>query len=48
MKNNDKKEIAKALTTITNNMLSAAANSRCAMLFHQPKQPDAVKRFRKF
>lgn len=48
MKNNDKKLIAKALTAVTNNMLSVAANSRCAMLFHQPKQPDAVRKFRKF
>lgn len=48
MKNNDKKLIAKALTAVTNNMISVTANSRCAMLFHQPKQPDAVRKFRKF
>lgn len=48
MKNNDKKLIAKALTAVTNSTLSVAANSRCAMLFHQPKQPDAVRKFRKF
>lgn len=48
MKNNDKKFIAKALTAVTDRMLSVAANSRCAMLYHQPKQPDAVRKFRKF
>lgn len=46
MKN--KKMIAKALTAVTNSMLSVAANSRCVTLFHQPKQPDAVRKFRKF
>ena len=48
MKNNEKKLIAKALTAVTNSVLSVAANSRCAMIYHQPKQPDALRRFRKF
>ena len=48
MKNNDNKLIAKALTGVTNRMRSVAANSRCVTLFHQPKQPDAVRKFRKF
>lgn len=48
MKNNDNKLIAKVLTAVTNRTLSVAANSRCAMLYHQPKQPDAVRKFRKF
>lgn len=48
MKNNDNKLIAKALIGVTNRMLSVAANSRCVTLFHQPKQPDAVRKFRKF
>lgn len=48
MKNNDKKLIAKTLTAVTNGMLSVAANSRCVLVYHQPKQPDAVKKFRKF
>lgn len=48
MKNNEKKLIAKALTAVTNSVLSVAANSRCAMIYHQPKQPDAVKKFRKY
>lgn len=46
--NKDKKMIAKTLTAVTNNMLSTAANSRCMILFHQPKQPEAIKKFRKF
>ena len=48
MKSNDNKLIAKVLTVVTNKMLSVAANSRCYMVYHQPKQPDAVRKFRKF
>ena len=48
MKNRDKKIVARALTSVTNNMLSVAANSRCMILFHQPKQPENLKKFRKF
>ena len=48
MKKNEKKLIAKTLTAVTNNVLSVAANSRCAMVYHQPKQPEALKKFRKF
>lgn len=48
MKKNDKKLMAKALTAVTNRVLSVAANSRCHMVYHQPKQPDTVRKFRKF
>lgn len=48
MKKNDKRMIAKVLTTVTNNVLSIAANSRCMIIYHQPKQPDEVKKFRRF
>lgn len=48
MKNNEKKILAQMLTAATNHMLSAAANSRCMILYHQPKQPDELKKFRKF
>lgn len=48
MKNDDKKLAAKVMVTVANRMLSIAANSRCAMIYHQPKQPDALKKFRKF
>lgn len=43
-----KKLVARTLTAITNNMLSAAANSRCTLIYHQPKQPQNLKNFRKF
>lgn len=48
MNNKDKKFVAKALTTVTQSMLSVAANSRCALIYHQPKQPETLKKFRKF
>lgn len=48
MKNKDKKFIAKALTTVTQNMISVAANSRCMLIYHQPKQPEALRKFKKF
>lgn len=48
MKNKNKNMVAKALTGVTNNVLSVAANSRCALIYHQPKQPEALKKFRKF
>lgn len=48
MEKRNKKMIAKTLVKVADNTLSAAANSRCALIYHQPKQPDAVKKFRKF
>lgn len=48
MKTQEKKVAAKALTVIVNYVLSVAANSRCMVFFHQPKQPDEVKKFRRF
>lgn len=49
MRSNDRKTVvAKALTSVANNMLSSAANSRCVLIYHQPKQPKEVKKFRKF
>lgn len=39
---------AKVLTSVANSMLSSAANSRCFCIYHQPKQPENMKRFRKF
>ena len=44
MKKNEKKTVlAKALTSVADGMLSKAANSR----YHQPKQPEEVRKFRK-
>lgn len=48
MENKDKKTMAKILTVVGNKMLSVAANSRCMIIYHQPKQPDELKKFRKF
>lgn len=45
MKSKDKKMVAKALTVVTNNVLSVVANSRCALIYHQPKQPETLKNF---
>lgn len=42
------KMVAKLLTAVANNRLSSAANSRCALVYHQPKQPKELKKFRKF
>ena len=43
MKKNEKKTVlAKALTSVADGMLSKAANSRCALIYHQPKQPEEV------
>lgn len=47
-KENKRTIVAKILTSTAKNALSVAANSRCAMLYHQPKQPLEVKKFRKF
>ena len=48
MKKNEKKTVlAKALTSVADGMLSKAANSRCALIYHQPKQPEEVRKFRK-
>lgn len=48
MEKRNKKILAKTLVKVADNALSAAANSRCMYVYHQPKQPDAVKKFRKF
>lgn len=44
----EKKRVAKILTSAADRMLSSAANSRCIAIYHQPKQPENMKRFRKF
>ncbi len=49
MKKNGKNEnIAKGMVLVAKMVLSAAANHRCVLIYHQPKQPKDVKRFRKF
>lgn len=48
MKNKDKRFVAKTLTSVAQNMLTVAANSRCMLIYHQPKQPEALNKFKKF
>lgn len=45
---NHKNVLATGLVKASNKMLSVVANSRCVLIYHQPKQPKAVKKFRKF
>ncbi|MCI8936382.1 MAG: cyclic lactone autoinducer peptide [Lachnospiraceae bacterium] len=47
-KTNKKPIVADALVSLAQRSLSSAANSRCAYVFHQPKQPENVKKYRKF
>lgn len=47
-KSNQNKNAAKGLVFMARMVLSAAANHRCALIYHQPKQPEGVKKFRKF
>ncbi len=49
MSQNKKRNLmAKVLVAASEKALSAAANSRCVLIYHQPKQPEGVKKFRKF
>lgn len=48
MESSNKKATAKALASLADKVLSATANSRCVLFYHQPKQPETVKKFRKF
>lgn len=47
-KTNEKKMLAKTLSSVATAVLTSAANSRCAFVYHQPKQPAELKKFRKF
>lgn len=47
-KKNEKKMFANALSSVAVVMLTSAANSRCAFIYHQPKQPEGLKKFRRF
>lgn len=40
--------LANSLKKIANTMISSSANSRCAFVYHQPKLPTEIKKFRKF
>ena len=47
-KKSEKIVFANVMSSIATAMLTSAANSRCAFIYHQPKQPEELKRFRKF
>lgn len=47
-KENGKKMFANAMTSVATLTMVVAANSRCVFIYHQPKQPVALKKFRKF
>ena len=49
MKKTEKRIVlANAMSSISKFSIREAANSRCAFVFHQPKQPCDLKKYRKF
>lgn len=42
------KIMAKILKATSDKVLSTATNSRCMLIYHQPKQPEDLKKYRKF
>ena len=47
-KKNEKKMFANALSSVAAVMLTSAANSRCTIIYNQTKQPEGLKKFRRF
>lgn len=47
MKNHSKNMVAKLMEVVTRKSAEAAADSRCVYIFHQPKQPDGIKKLGK-
>lgn len=47
-KKNGKKMFVNAMTSVAAFAMVVAANSRCVFIYHQPKQPAELKKFRKF
>ena len=45
---NEKTVVAKVLVKVAESMLKSSANTRCAFVYHQPKQPSELRNFRKF
>lgn len=49
MKKSNKKSVAaNIIGSMAVGMSKIAANSRCAIIYHQPKFPNEVKKLRKF
>lgn len=40
--------LAKILAAVVAQILSVVASIRCIAIYHQPKQPDEVRKFRKW
>jgi len=40
--------VAKTLSNMAKTSMKVAANSRCFFVYHQPKQPMELKKFRMF
>lgn len=47
-KKNGKKMFVNAMTSVAAFAMIVAANSRCVFIYHQPKQPAALRKLRKF
>lgn len=47
MKGASKNVSAKLMKTVARKSAQAAADSRCMYIFHQPKQPEGLKRIKK-
>lgn len=45
---NSKTIIATAISAIATKALISSANNRCMFIYHQPKQPEELKKYRKF
>lgn len=40
--------VAKVLSGVAKKTMSAASNSRCMFILHQPHQPEELRKYRKF
>lgn len=47
MKDSNKNTIARVMETVARKSVKAAGDSRCVYFFHQPKQPDGIRKFKK-
>lgn len=41
-------KMAKVLAACAKGMVKVSANTMCAYMYHQPVQPESVKKYRKF
>ncbi len=47
-KENGKSILANVVLSVARAAVSNAANTRCAFVYHQPKQPKELRKFRRF